>query len=254
MMLIISPSKTQGFTFPCPPDNSLPRFRQETETLVNHLRRLDRREIAALMGISDKLADTTWQSFQNFSPTYTIKNSCPAILAFQGAAYDAIRAKEFSRDDFIFAQQNLRILSGLYGLLNPLDLIQPYRLEMKTKIPAAPVEDLYRFWHHKITDLLHLDMERGAHTHLVNLASQEYFKAVLPKTLNKPILDILFKVRKNHQYKVVALHAKRARGLMVRFVVKHRLKDINGLKEFQAEGYQFTADHSNDRQWVFRRE
>ena len=251
MLLLISPSKTQ--TFVGSPNNNFtkPEFRSEIQTLVNNLKNIDKKGLASLMALSDKLADLNWNRFQKFSPSFDLKNSRQAILAFQGDVFSGIKASDFSSEDLEFAQNHLRILSGLYGLLKPTDLIQPYRLEMKTKLVTGQAKNLYEFWKNKITDLLNNDLDNGGHSHLVNLASQEYFKAIQPSLLNKPVLEIAFKTNKNGQYKVIAIHAKRARGLMVNFVVKNRLNNIGELKDFREEGYCYNVDLSSNLNWVF---
>lgn len=249
MLLLISPSKTQHFTGPPRPGSGPPPFRPEIQTLVSHLRGFDRAGLAGLMALSDQLAAATWTKFQNFAGSFTPANSRPAILAFQGTVYGAIGAAEFSPAELAFAQQHLRILSGLYGLLKPLELIQPYRLEMKTRLATPGAKDLYQFWGSKITELL--GRELTGESHLVNLASREYFKAVQPQLLPRPVLDLVFKTRTNGGYKVIAIHAKRARGLMVHFIISRRLVDIAALQDFQAEGYRYRADLSRPLQWVF---
>lgn len=251
MLLLISPSKTQTFDGPRYKEFTLPAFRPEIQTLVKNLRRRDAAGLASLMGISAKLADLNWHRFQQFAPSFDLENSQQAILAFQGDVYSGINASHFSPADLKFSQDNLRILSGLYGLLRPLDLIQPYRLEMKTRLATGQVKNLYGFWGNKISDLLNNDLEKTGHSHLVNLASQEYFRAIQPKNLRRPVLETVFKVRKDGQYRVVAIHAKKARGMMVNFVVNNRLTDINDLKKFKMDGYSYNAAFSSELQWVF---
>jgi cytoplasmic iron level regulating protein YaaA (DUF328/UPF0246 family) len=250
MLLVISPSKTQKTEGPCPKEFSLPTFQPEIKTLVKHLKASDRKGLADLMSLSEKLADLTWQRFQDFSPEFTTENAGPAILTFQGDVYNGIKAEEFSPDDLAFAQKHLRIISGLYGLLKPLDLLQPYRLEMKTRLQTRSAKDLYEFWDTKITELLDQDLATAGGC-LVNLASQEYFKAVRPALLKRPVLDIAFKVRKDGQYKVIGIHAKRARGLMVNFVIKNRLVETNDLKKFRQGGYRYIDSLSSEWRWVF---
>jgi len=253
MLLIISPSKTQAFAGPSIRDYSLPEFLPEIKNLVKQLKDLDKENLASLMGLSEKLTDLTWDRFQDFSESFNLPESRQAILAFKGDVYGRIEAAEFSLDDLKFAQSHLRILSGLYGLLKPLDLIQPYRLEMKTKLKTCSANNLYEFWNNKITDLLNRDLAEDGMTHLVNLASQEYFKAVRPRYLRASILNVVFKTRKKGQYKVIAIHAKRARGMMVKFVVKNRLDDIENLKEFRESGYKYNDSLSSELTWVFCR-
>ena len=253
MLLVISPSKTQDFTGPGPAEFSRPVFLAEIDRLVGILKRFEKKELAELMNLSEKLAGLNWQRFQDFSRTFERKNSRQAILAFRGDVYAGIRADELSAADLDFAQDHLRIISGLYGLLKPLDLIQPYRLEMKTKLRSGAAANLYDFWDNRITEALN-DAMAGNDGWLVNLASQEYFKAVRPEFLSGQVLDIVFKVRTKGQYKVIAIHAKRARGLMVRFVIKNRLENAEELKEFNEEGYRYVDSLSHKSQWVFCRE
>ncbi len=250
MLLVISPSKTQKIDGPCPEEFTLPVFQPEIKTLVKHLKAIDLKGLAGLMNLSEKLADSTWRRFRDFSPSFTAENSRPAILTFQGDVYNGIRAEEFSPDDLAFAQEHLRIISGLYGLLKPLDLLQPYRLEMKTKLSTRSARNLYEFWANKITEILNQDLAMAGGC-LVNLASQEYFKAVRPAELKRPVLDIVFKVKKEGQYKVIGIHAKRARGLMVNFVIKNRLVETNDLKKFRQEGYRYIDSLSSEWLWVF---
>ncbi|MCK4839881.1 MAG: peroxide stress protein YaaA [Desulfobulbaceae bacterium] len=251
MLLVISPSKTQKFDNPCPEEFTLPAFLPEIETLVKRLQAFDPQGLAGLMSLSEKLAVSTWQRFKDFSASFEPANSRPALLAFRGDVYGGIKAEDFSPADFKFAQQHLRIISGLYGLLSPLDLIQPYRLEMKTKLSTAAAPDLYGFWADKIIGALNRDLAITGNTHLVNLASREYFKAVKPALLESPVLEIVFKVWKDGQYKVIGIHAKRARGMMVNFVIDHRLDAINDLKKFRADGYLYNDSLSSELQWVF---
>ena len=254
MLLIISPSKTQTFEGPGYEKFTLPAFRPEIAILVELLRRLDPGKLAALMDVSAKIADLNWQRFQQFSPVFDLENARQAILAFQGDVYSGVNVASFSAADLHFAQDNLRILSGLYGVLRPLDLIQPYRLEMKTRLTAGQTKNLYEFWGNKISNQLNGILENSGHSHLVNLASQEYFKAVKPENLRKPVLETVFKTGKNGHYRVIAIHAKKARGMMVNFVVKNRLTDINDLKQFRMDGYSYNAGLSSGLQWVFCKE
>ena len=254
MLLIISPSKPQTLEGPRHEKFTLPAFRPETEVRVENLRRLDPEALASLMDISANLAQLNWHRFQQFSPSFDLENARQAILAFQGDVYSGVNAAEFSPADLQFAQDNLRILSGLYGVLRPLDLIQPYRLEMKTGLATERAKNLYAFWGNKISGLLNNDLENVNHSHLVNLASREYFKAAQSKNLRRPVLEIVFKTGKNGQYRVVAIHAKKARGMMVNFVVRNRLTDIDDLKQFTMDRYSYNAGLSSKLQWVFCKE
>ena len=251
MLLVIAPSKTQKFDGLVPKEHTLPVFLPEITTLVGQLKDLDRNGLAGLMNLSEKLVDSTWSRFQEFSSSFASENARQAILAFQDDVYAGMRVEEFSPEDFTFAQGHLRILSGLYGVLKPLDLMQPYRLEMQTKLKTASADNLYDFWGNTITESLNHDLVEGGNTHVVNLASQEYFKAVKPALLKRPVLNIAFKAKKNGQYRIIAIYAKRARGLMAKFVIKNRLVDINDLKKFKEDGYRYHDSLSSELQWVF---
>jgi uncharacterized protein len=251
MLLLISPSKTQTFDGQPYKKFTQPEFGKEIQTLVNHLKSIDKKGLSSLMNLSEKLADLNWHRFQNFYSYFDLDNSRQAILTFKGDVYAGLKAEEFSTDDLHFTQSHLRILSGLYGLLKPLDLIQPYRLEMKTKLKTELANNLYGFWGNKITDSLNHDLESADHSYLVNLASQEYVKSIQLAQLRKPVLEITFKTRKNDHYKVIAIHAKRARGLMANFVVQNRLTDINHLKSFKMDGYNYNASLSRELKWTF---
>ncbi|MBC8207758.1 MAG: peroxide stress protein YaaA [Desulfobulbaceae bacterium] len=254
MLLLISPSKTQSIVGPSVEKYTLPDFLPEVTTLVKQLQVFDRNGLAHLMNMSEKLSDLTWTKFKTFSKSFTSENARQAILTFQGDVYSGIKSEQFSIDDFEFVQSRLRIISGLYGLLKPLDLIQPYRLEMKTKLKTDGAANLYEFWGNKITELLNHELEKTVNSYLVNLASQEYFKAVNPAFLKKPVLDIVFKVKKNNQYKTIGIYAKRARGLMVNFVIENRLVDVQGLKEFEGGGFRYNKKLSGELQWFFCKE
>jgi cytoplasmic iron level regulating protein YaaA (DUF328/UPF0246 family) len=201
------------------------------------------------MSISEKLAKLNQARFQSFSVPFNLNNAKQALLAFKGDVYSGLDAGTFSAQDFQFAQRNLRILSGLYGVLKPLDLIQPYRLEMGTRLHTSQGKNLYKFWADKIAKTLNKDTAKT----LINLASNEYFKGIDTQALNANIIHIVFKERKNNTHKVIGIHAKRARGLMVRFVIKNQLTQPEKLKKFTEAGYCFNTEMSNKEQWVFTR-
>lgn len=247
MLTLLSPAKSlnyesshyAGFTFP--------HFAAETKILAAKLKKFSVPDLEKLMGISKNLAELNHQRFQNFSDKFTkgleFENSKQAILAFDGDVYKPIEAEKFSAADFDFAQKSLRILSGFYGILRPLDLIQPYRLEMGTKL------NLYEFWSDKISQ--HLDSE-GA-KHIINLASEEYFSVVNPKKISAKIINIAFKENKNGTYKIIGIHAKKARGLMTNFIVKNKITDPKDLKKFQSENYRFAKEMSDEMNFIFVR-
>ena len=249
MLAIISPSKTQDFS-QCDIDIfSQTRQIESSNELIGILKNKSKSQIAKLMSISEKLSELNFDRFQNFQLPFTLKNAKQAILAFKGDVYNGINAPELSHEDLEFAQGKVRMLSGLYGVIRPLDLIQPYRLEMGTKLSNAKGGDLYDYWGSDISSVLNEDESDL----IVNLASNEYSKAIDKKTLNADILDIVFKEKKGDNYKVIGIYAKRARGLMVNYIIRNRLDKPEDLKDFTDEGYRFDKSLSNDSSWVFLR-
>ena len=249
MLAIISPSKTQDFSS-CDID-SFTQTRQldHTHELVNILRNKTQRQISKIMSLSDKLSKLNFDRFQEFKTPFSLDNSKQALLAFKGDVYNGINASSFSLKDLDFAQKNVRMLSGLYGVLRPLDLIQPYRLEMGTRLSNDKGSNLYDFWGSDISKILNEDEKKL----IVNLASNEYFKAIDKKILKAQILDIVFKEKKKDTYKVIGIYAKRARGLMINYIIRNRLNDAEALKDFSDEGYRFDNDLSSESSWVFLR-
>lgn len=250
MLAIISPSKTQDFS-PCD-INSFTQSRQlsHTQELVSILKNKSQRQISKLMSLSEKLSKLNFDRFQAFKTPFALDNAKQSLLAFKGDVYNGINAPSFSVKDLEFAQKNVRILSGLYGVLRPLDLIQPYRLEMGTKLGNAQGNNLYDYWGKDISEILNEDEEEL----IVNLASNEYFKAIDKKILKAQILDISFKEKKNDTYRVISVYAKRARGLMINYIIRNRLTDAEALKEFSDEGYKYNQELSGDSIWVYVRE
>ena len=252
MIIIISPSKTQDFSSDPNTQISYPQQLKQSLKLINILTKLSPEELAVLMKISKKLSLLNWQRFQDFSDDFSLKNAKQALLAFKGGVYKGFAIETYTSEDFNFAQQHLRILSGLYGVLRPLDLIQPYRLEMGTRLKNTYGKNLYEFWGDKITQQLNQDLA-NQDSLVINLASNEYFKAIRSKYLDAKILTLSFKENKQGIYKVVAIHAKHARGLMANFIIKNRLNDSESIKKFQLENYQFNSVLSSTDEWVFTR-
>ena len=249
MLAIISPSKTQDFS-KCNID-SYTQTRQidNSDQLIGILKNKSKSQISKLMSLSEKLSELNFDRFQKFKLPFTLDNAKQAILAFKGDVYNGINAPELSSEDLEFAQGKVRMLSGLYGVVRPLDLIQPYRLEMGTKLSNAKGGDLYDYWGSEISSVLN-DDEPDL---IINLASNEYFKAIDKKTLNANILDIVFKEKKGDSYKVIGIYAKRARGLMVNYIIRNRLESPEALKDFSDEGYRFDKELSTDSSWVYLR-
>ncbi|RKP43664.1 peroxide stress protein YaaA [Trinickia fusca] len=256
MIIVLSPAKSLDYeTPPHVEHHTIPDFIDAATELVEGLRRLSPQQIGTLMGISDALAHLNFQRYADWSPRFTTDNAKQAVLAFNGDVYEGFDAKTLSAADLDYAQQHVRVLSGLYGVLRPLDLLQPYRLEMGTRLANAHGKDLYAFWGARITEALNAQLrknERGARV-LVNCASEEYFKSVKPKLLDAPVVTPVFEDWKGGRYKIISFHAKRARGLMARFAVEHRLETPEQLKAFAAEGYAFDAQASNESTYLFRR-
>jgi cytoplasmic iron level regulating protein YaaA (DUF328/UPF0246 family) len=250
MLAVISPSKTQDFE-PAQIDVfTQTRQIEQSQVLVDLLKGKTQDDIASLMSISDKLSKLNFDRFQTFSTPFTLSNAKQALLAFKGDVYNGIDASSLSLDDFEFAQGHLRMLSGLYGVIRPLDLIQPYRLEMGTKLKNSQGKNLYEFWGDQISQVLNVDESEV----IINLASNEYFKGIDKKSINAKIINIAFKELKNDTYKIIGIYAKRARGLMVNYMIKNRLTEPELLKDFNVEGYQFRQDMSDDLTWVFTRD
>lgn len=254
MLIVISPAKNLDYeTPPVTDEHTTPEFIDESKLLIKELRKLAPQDISKLMGISDKLGTLNYDRYQNWKPTFTTKNSKQAVLAFNGDVYTGLQADTFKANDFKFAQKHLRILSGLYGVLRPLDLMQPYRLEMGTKFPVAKAKNLYEFWDGKITDKLNEALRAVKSNLLVNLASNEYFKSVDTKKLDAEIVSPAFKDWKNGEYKMISFFAKKARGMMSAYIIKNRITKAEDLKGFDYEGYKYNASLSKPGTPVFTR-
>lgn len=250
MLILISPAKTLDYSTPNLKESTQPDFQTDTRALVRIMKKKSAKEIGELMHISDNLAELNDERFKTFQKCFTDENSKQAILAFKGDVYTKIDVDEYSKEDFNFAQEHLRILSGLYGLLKPLDLIQPYRLEMGIKLENKKGKNLYEFWDKKIAKAIN---EAAMGQPIVNLASQEYFKAVHLKTLKSPLVNIEFKEFKDDSYKIIGFFAKQARGMMSNFAIKNRIMDPEQLKTFNEGGYEYSEKLSDQSNWVFVR-
>lgn len=254
MLLFLSPAKALDYkTPPHIATFTQPAYLRHSETLIKQLRKLSPADIANLMDLSDPLALLNFNRYADWSLPFTPENAKQAVLAFDGDVYDGLSAKTLSADDLDFAQQKVRILSGLYGILKPLDLMQPYRLEMGTKFANKAGKDLYAFWGEKLLDAINAELDTLPQPVVVNLASEEYFKAAVGRKIKGRLIQPVFEDWKNGRYKIISFYAKRARGLMTRYAVLNRLSDPEGLKGFDADGYGFVPEASDDRTWVFRR-
>ncbi|MGB5631863.1 MAG: peroxide stress protein YaaA [Waterburya sp.] len=260
MLILISPAKTLDFENPANTDRfSQPDFLSDTEILVKQLRQLSAQEISALMKISEKLGELNASRYQAWQPSFDDTNAKQALLAFQGDVYQGMNVNSFKQQDLDFAQEHLRILSGLYGVLRPLDLIQPYRLEMGTKLAHWKLKDLsantlYEFWADKLTQAINQQLEKLEQKTIVNLASNEYFKAVKPKLLTGNIVTPVFKDWKNGQYKIISFYAKKARGMMAAYIIKNKIVNTENIKAFSESGYSYNLKLSDDKNLVFTRQ
>jgi cytoplasmic iron level regulating protein YaaA (DUF328/UPF0246 family) len=253
MLVLLSPAKTLDFEIPPVTDaHSQPEFTSEAEPLINVLREKAPQDIADLMKLSDKLAALNVARYQGWTTKHTQENARQALLAFKGDVYTGLDAETLSEADLEYAQSHLRILSGLYGLLKPLDLMQPYRLEMGTSLTTDKGKTLYAYWGSTITD--RLNTELGSDDFVVNLASNEYFKSVQPKKLNGRLITPVFKDQKSGQYKIISFWAKKARGLMARYIIDKRVEQPEQLKAFDYDGYAFNEAMSEGDTWVFTRD
>ncbi len=254
MITLLSPSKGQDFVSNAPSQHcTAPFFLEQTKKLIETLQPYSSQDIQELMSVSEKIADLNVQRFDNFTTPFTRENSKQAIFSFTGDVYSRIEADHYADDILTFAQNHLRILSGLYGLLRPLDLIQAYRLEMKTKLTTAMGDNLYQFWGKQIHEKITHSLRNHANKKVINLASAEYFKVIRPKN-NLDILTINFKEIKNNKARVIAIFAKRARGLMANYIIQNSIDDHTRLQEFTVSGYCYSAQDSDEKQFTFTRQ
>lgn len=254
MIAIISPAKTLDFKSKEQTEKyTQPDFLKESEVLIKELRKYKPKELVELMSINSDLANLNFERFLNWGIPFNLENSKQALLAFKGQVYVGLDAKSLDANDLGFAQDHLRIISGLYGILRPLDLMQAYRLEMGTPLKNPEGKNLYEFWRNKITDTINKELKGHKHKVIINLASNEYFKAIKSKLVDGDIITPVFKEEKGNDFKVITVYAKTARGLMSRFIIQNRIEKPEGIKAFDADGYLFSKDMSTDKEWVFIR-
>jgi cytoplasmic iron level regulating protein YaaA (DUF328/UPF0246 family) len=255
MLAVLSPAKSLDFESPSATRKfSQPQFLDESADLIKKLRGYSPQALSQLMGISDKLAHLNADRYASWQPRFSQDNAKAAALAFAGDVYNGLKAPEFSERDFTWAQKRLRILSGLHGLLRPLDLIQPYRLEMGTSLKNRRGKDLYQFWGDRVTDALNEALAEVGGRHLINLASNEYFSVVQPERLNAQVVNVQFKDLKDGKYRFMSFYGKQARGAMAAFMVRERVKTLKGLRAFDGGGYYFSEAQSQEYDWVFLRD
>lgn len=252
MKILISPSKTIDFASNLVNKlHSKPQLLKQTNELVKILKNYQQEDIAKLMKISDNLSKLNYDRFQNFTEDFNLNNSKQAILIFKGDVYEPIQVEKYKDEDFAYMQENLRIISGLYGILRPMDIIKPYRLEMSTRLKNNSGSDLYKFWGNKLVELLNNEVKDNEI--IVNLASNEYFKAINKKISKAKIIDIEFKENKNGQYKIIGIMAKKARGNMVNYIVKNRIDNYNDLKRYNVDNYIYSEELSSPEKLSFIR-
>lgn len=255
MLTVLSPAKTLDYeTPPRTRKATQPQFLQLAAELVEDARRMSPEDIQSLMGVSENIAALNHARFMNWHPDFTPDNAKQAVLAFKGDVYTGLEAESLDAKALTFAQKHLRILSGLYGLLRPLDLMQPYRLEMGLKFANRGGSNLYEFWGEQITEAVADALKKSGSPVLVNLASNEYFKSIKPARLDAQVVTPVFKDLKNGQYKMISFFAKKARGVMARYIVEQQLNEPEAIKSFTGAGYYYSAKDSSDKQWVFLRD
>lgn len=254
MIIVISPAKTLDFESKMPTDEfTIPGQLDQSQLLINRLKDLSSLDLSELMHISTKIADLNFERNHAWETPFTTENSRQALFAFKGDVYTGLDAYSLTKNNINFAQQHLRMLSGLYGLLKPLDLMQAYRLEMGSRLSNLRGKNLYEFWGDKITLILNEQLKESQSDTLLNLASNEYFKAVKAKKVNANIITPAFKDYKNGDYKMIGFYAKKARGLMSRYIIDNEIKNVDDIKNFDCEGYEYHPAFSDEKTWVFTR-
>ncbi|MFV1982442.1 MAG: peroxide stress protein YaaA [Thiohalomonadales bacterium] len=254
MLLVVSPAKKLDYeSHDKTSIHTIPDYLKDSSQLIKRLRDFSTLDISELMDVSTKIATLNFDRYAKWTPNFTLKNSKQSILAFKGDVYTGMDALSFNNADFKFAQKHLRILSGLYGLLRPLDLMKAYRLEMGSKLSTTRGKNLYEFWDTTITDGLNEQLKKIKSDVLINLASNEYFKSVKKPHLNANIITPMFKDYKNGDYKMIGIYAKKARGLLSRYIIKNKISNPEDIKNFTLEGYKFNKKLSKDYNWVFTR-
>jgi len=253
MLAVLSPAKKIDFDVEVPEMVTRPQFVKESSALIEGLKELTPAEIGKLMKISPELSDLNYERYHTWKPSFTKKKARPAAFIFDGEAYRGLRAKEMSGQSLAYAQDHLLILSGLYGALRPLDLIHAYRLEMGTKFGVGDAKNLYAFWDDKITKLVNKELRKQEEKVLVNVASNEYFKSIKAKEIKGEVLNCHFKEEKDGGYKAIMVFAKKARGMMARYMIENQIESKEDLKGFDLEGYSFNAALSTENDWTFTR-
>ena len=255
MLALVSPAKTLDYESALPTDTyTLPRLLEHSQELIDVSRKLTAADLSSLMSVSEKIAKLNVERFNDWQSELNFSNSRQALFAFKGDVYTGLDAYNLNEQHIEFAQNHLRMLSGLYGLLRPLDLMMPYRLEMGTKLQNPRGHNLYQFWGDRITSLINDDLEQANSELLVNIASDEYYKSVIERKIKAEIIKPVFLDQKNGKYKVISFYAKKARGLMARYIIENQLNKAEDLKSFNTDGYYFDAESSLKGELVFKRD
>ena len=254
MIIVLSPAKTLDYEFETNSNHSIPAFLSQSTQLIGQLKKKEPKDIASLMGLSDKLAALNYDRYQSWTASKNISSdSKQSMLVFKGDVYQGLQAEDLSEADMKFAQKHIRILSGLYGILKPLDVMKPYRLEMGTKLETPKGKNLYEFWGNKITDKLNQNCIDSKNEYLINLASNEYFDSVNKSELLKKVVTPKFLDKKNGNYKVISFFAKKARGAMASYIIKNKIQTLDELQNFQGLDYKFCTERSDSSNLVFIR-
>tara|TARA_X000001036_G_scaffold203509_1_gene191175 strand:- start:1664 stop:2437 length:774 start_codon:yes stop_codon:yes gene_type:complete len=254
MIIVLSPAKTLDYEFETDGNHSVPSFLSQSSKLIGQLKKKEPKDIASLMGLSDKLATLNYDRYQSWTASKKASNdSKPSLLVFKGDVYQGLQAEDLTKKEMNFAQKHVRILSGLYGILRPLDLMKPYRLEMGTKLETSQGKNLYEFWGDKIQKNVLDELKNQKSDLLINLASKEYFTVLgkVPEDVN--VISPAFKDYKNGKYKIISFYAKKARGLMARWIIQNKVTDFENLKDFDVEGYKYSKAESTSTTPVFLR-
>ena len=254
MIIVLSPAKTLDYEFETDGNHSVPSFLNQSSKLIGQLKKKEPKDIASLMGLSDKLATLNYDRYQSWTASKKASNdSKPSLLVFKGDVYQGLQAEDLTKKEMNFAQKHVRILSGLYGILRPLDLMKPYRLEMGTKLETSQGKNLYEFWGDKIQKNVLDELKNQKSDLLINLASKEYFTVLgkVPEDVN--VISPAFKDYKNGKYKIISFYAKKARGLMARWIIQNKVTDFENLKDFDVEGYKYSKAESTSTTPVFLR-
>jgi cytoplasmic iron level regulating protein YaaA (DUF328/UPF0246 family) len=253
MQLITAPSKTQEFNGRLSDIFTLPHCIHTSEQINTRLRVMDKETLSQLMKTSPKLTESTYRRIHDFVTPFTLKNARQALFTFQGDAYEAIEAESYSEIQLEYAQNHLCILSGLYGILRPLDLMQPYRLEMAAKLEVKGCKNLYQLWQNEVTETLNSRFTRDHEQVVVNLASAEYSRVIDKKQLKAKIIEMVFRQEHKGRLKTIPIHSKKARGLMIHFAISNRIEKAADLKDFDLDGYSLNSEESTDLKWIFQK-